>query len=48
MNKVGSDKTANEKSHADKTFKDKFDRLAEYCSETYELGYEMLWQGVPE
>lgn len=37
-----------EKSHADKTFKDKFDRLAEYCSETYELGYEMLWQGVPE
>ena len=37
-----------EKSHADKIFKDRFDRLAEFCSETYELGYEMLWQGMPE
>jgi hypothetical protein len=26
----------------------KFEALAEHCSETYELGYEMLWQGVPE
>ncbi len=37
-----------EKSHADKVFKEKFDALAKYCDETYELGYEMLWQGVPE
>lgn len=37
-----------EKSHADKLFKEKFEELAEFCDETYELGYEMLWQGVPE
>ncbi len=37
-----------EKSHADKIFKQKFSELAEFCDETYELGYEMLWQGVPE
>ncbi len=37
-----------EKSHADPVFKQKFDALAEYCSETYELGYDMLWQGTPE
>ena len=37
-----------EKSHADHIFKEKFDQVAEYCSETYELGYKMLWQGVPE
>ena len=37
-----------EKSHADATFKAKFDQLAKYASETYEIGYEMLWQGEPE
>jgi len=37
-----------EKSHADSTFKEKFDSLKEYCAETYEIGYEMLWQGVPD
>ena len=37
-----------EKSHADSIFKAKFDKLAEKCAETYEVGYEMLWQGVPE
>jgi hypothetical protein len=37
-----------EKSHADHVFKEKFDALAQYCDETYEIGYEMLWQGVPE
>lgn len=37
-----------EKSHADDIFKQKFDSLAEYCSETYELGYNMLWQGTAE
>ena len=37
-----------EKSHADSIFKEKFDALAESCSETFETGYEMLWQGVPE
>jgi len=37
-----------EKSHADTVFKEKFSALADFCDETYELGYEMLWQGVPE
>mgnify|MGYP001827143855 CR=1 FL=1 len=37
-----------EKSHADAIFKEKFTELAEFCDETYELGYEMLWQGTPE
>ena len=37
-----------EKSHADKIFAAKFEALAQMCSETRELGYEMLWQGVPE
>lgn len=37
-----------ERSHADETFKAKFDQLAAYASETYEIGYEMLWQGEPE
>ena len=37
-----------ERSHADKTFKDKFSALAALCTDTQELGYDMLWQGVPE
>lgn len=37
-----------EASHADSVFKAKFSALAAMCSETRELGYEMLWQGVPE
>ena len=37
-----------EKSHADETFKQKFNALAEYCDDTYEIGYDMLWQGTPE
>jgi len=37
-----------ENSHADHVFKQKFDQLSEYCTETYELGYKMLWQGTPE
>ncbi|MCK5383875.1 MAG: hypothetical protein KAJ65_08935 [Gammaproteobacteria bacterium] len=37
-----------EKSHADKVFNEKFGELVEFCDETYELGYQMLWQGVPE
>lgn len=36
-----------EKSHADELFKKHFSRLGEYCDATYEVGYEMLWQGVP-
>ncbi|MDP2831828.1 MAG: hypothetical protein Q8Q28_00725 [Pseudomonadota bacterium] len=36
-----------EKSHADKTFNDKFSILAEKCSDSFELGFDMLWQGVP-
>ena len=37
-----------EKSHADHVFKEKFDQVAEYCSDTYEVGYKMFWQGIPE
>jgi len=37
-----------ERSHADHVFKEKFAAVADYCSETYEIGYKMLWQGVPE
>ncbi|WP_297526546.1 hypothetical protein [Thiohalobacter sp.] len=37
-----------EKSHADHVFKEKFEALKQYCTETYEIGYEMLWQGEPE
>ncbi len=37
-----------ERSHADKVFKEKFSALARLCSETRELGYDMLWQGAPE
>jgi len=37
-----------EKSHADKLFNEKFSQLAEYCDNTFEVGYDMLWQGVPE
>ncbi len=37
-----------ERSHADKLFKEQFSNLADFCDETFEVGYEMLWQGVPE
>ena len=37
-----------EKSHADKLFKETFSLLADFCDETDAVGYEMLWQGVPE
>jgi hypothetical protein len=37
-----------ERSHADKTFNDKFSALASMCTDSQELGYEMLWQGAPE
>jgi len=37
-----------ERSHADAVFREKFAALAQMCSETKELGYDMLWQGAPE
>ena len=37
-----------ERSHADHVFKDKFGNLARMCTDTEELGYELLWQGEPE
>lgn len=37
-----------EKSHADEAFKAKFTALGELCSDSRELGYDMLWQGEPE
>ena len=36
---------AHEKSHRDTPFKDAFSNLMEYCTETKELGYHLLWQG---
>jgi hypothetical protein len=35
------------KSHADEVFNNKFGALAAMCSDTKELGYDMLWQGAP-
>ena len=37
-----------EKSHADKLFKAKFDALEKLCTDSKELGYNILWQGEPE
>ena len=37
-----------ERSHADAIFTNKFDALAKMCTETRELGYDMLWQGEAE
>lgn len=37
-----------ERSHADRTFKEKFSAVGEMCTDSKELGYEMLWQGEPE
>jgi hypothetical protein len=37
-----------ERSHADEVFRDKFSALAALCSESRELGYDMLWQGGPD
>jgi len=37
-----------EASHADHVFKEKFEALSEYATDSRELGYELLWQGVPE
>jgi hypothetical protein len=39
---------AHEKSHADETFNAKFSALAKMCTESKELGYDLLWQGAPE
>jgi hypothetical protein len=37
-----------EDSHSHPVFKEKFSALAEMCEDTFEIGYEMLWQGEPE
>jgi hypothetical protein len=34
-----------ERSHADKVFTNKFAALTAMCSDTKELGYDLLWQG---
>jgi len=39
--------SSHEKSHADSIFKEKFLKMAELCTDTYELGFSMLWQGDP-
>jgi hypothetical protein len=37
-----------EKSHADDAFQAKFGALAEMCTDSKELGYDMMWQGAAE
>lgn len=37
-----------ERSHADAVFRSKFEALGAMCTDAQELGYEMLWQGMPE
>jgi hypothetical protein len=37
-----------ERSHADQVFRQRFDALAQMCTDTQEYGYELLWQGEPE
>jgi hypothetical protein len=37
-----------EKSHADEVFHSKFTALASKCSDSKELGYDMLWQGASQ
>ena len=37
-----------ERSHADEVFTSKFEALATMCSDSKELGYDMLWQGAPD
>ena len=37
-----------ERSHADAVFREKFGALAQFCTDTRELGYELLWQGAFE
>jgi heme-degrading monooxygenase HmoA len=37
-----------ERSHADSLFKEKFSAMGALCTDSKELGYEMLWQGEPE
>jgi hypothetical protein len=36
-----------ESAHADERFREKFSALRDYCEEIYEIGYKMLWQGMP-
>jgi len=33
---------------SDAVFANKFEALAKMCSDSKELGYDMLWQGAPE
>ena len=37
-----------EASHADYLFKNIFDAVGIFCTDTYEIGYEMLWPGEPD
>ena len=37
-----------EKSHADELFKKHFSELLDMCDDAYEIGYRLMWQGVPE
>ncbi len=36
-----------EESHRDDLFNGKLKEVLEYCDDSYEKGYEMVWQGMP-
>jgi hypothetical protein len=37
-----------EQSHTDTLFREKFNNLKNMCDDTFEIGYDLLWQGEPE
>tara|TARA_R110002126_G_scaffold547_1_gene3530 strand:- start:1077 stop:1415 length:339 start_codon:yes stop_codon:yes gene_type:complete len=39
---------SHEESHANEKFKEAFTNLMQYCTDTKELGYKLLWQGEQE
>ena len=39
---------AHERSHANHVFKSKFEALATMCTDSQELGYDLLWQGAAD
>jgi hypothetical protein len=45
---VSTEGSIGETADADKLFKQYFSKLEAFCDGTFEVGYEMLWQGVPE
>ena len=45
---LGPEGNEHERSHADEDFKNEFCKLLEFCDDTKELGYKLMWQGEQE